>query len=76
MTQPTEQPKKGFHLRYGDYRKIVEFIEDSYRHEKNDDVIDFNSIPPDIKDLLWKVKTVIRNMESVRLRTDNNIEEK
>ena len=57
--------KKGFHLRYEDFKSLERIIE-GYSIE--DGKVDFNSMPDDEKDILWKIKTVIRNMESVRLR--------
>jgi len=68
---PTTKPKTGgFFLKYQDFKKIENIIE-SYHVLENGE-IDFNSMEPDEKDILWKVKTVIRNMESVRLRNTEN----
>jgi len=67
-TQP-EQQKKGLFLKYQDFKKLEKIIEE-YNVDENNNV-DFNSMTPDEKEVLWKIKTIIRNMESVRLRTNN-----
>lgn len=63
--QPTEK-KSGFFLQYKDFKAIERIIE-SYNLDEYGNV-DFNNMKLDEKDVLWKVKTVIRNQEAVRLR--------
>jgi hypothetical protein len=65
MTHPKDF-KKGFYLNYKDYKQIEKIIEE--HNLDSDGNVDFNNIPEDEKEILWKIKTVIRNMESVRLR--------
>lgn len=64
--QQTQEKKSGFFLKYYDYKALERIIEaynlDSYGN------VNFNDMKADEKDLLWKIKTVIRNMEAVRLR--------
>jgi hypothetical protein len=62
-----EQEKKGFHLKYQDFKRL-EMIIESYNKFEESEEIDFNNMPDDEKNILWKIKTIIRNMESVRLR--------
>lgn len=62
----TNNYKKGFFLRYSDFKKIEEIIE-GY-HTDNDGELDFDSIPNDEKEILWKIKTIIRNIELSKLR--------
>ncbi len=62
--------KKGLFLKYQDFKKLERIIEDyNYNEEKQE--VDFNQMKDDEKELLWKIKTIIRNMESVRLRPNN-----
>jgi hypothetical protein len=65
------EEKKGLYLKYQDFKKIERIIE-SYNVFENDGTsqvtVDFNNMPEDEKEMLWKIKTIIRNMESVRLR--------
>lgn len=80
MTTPElpNQDKRGFFLKYRDYKKLEEIIESYHLFPESHDLageVDFNSIPNDEKDLLWKIKTIIRNMESVRLRATQETEE-
>lgn len=70
-----KEERKGFHLRYNDYKKLEKIIE-SYNYYENSNEIDFNNMPEEEKEILWKIKTVIRNMESVRLRNNSDKEEK
>lgn len=64
---PTNQiERKGFFLKYQDFKKIERIIEEYNLDDKGE--VDFNRMKPDEKEILWKIKTVIRNMESVRLR--------
>jgi hypothetical protein len=66
------EEKKGLYLKYQDFKKIERIIE-SYNTECDESssvgFIDFNNMPDDEKEILWKIKTIIRNMESVRLRS-------
>lgn len=71
MTNNSE--KKGFFLKYQDFKKLERIIEDYNINDEGD--IDFNNMKPDEKEILWKIKTIIRNMESVRLRTPERKEE-
>ena len=48
----------------------MERIIEDYNSDDNG-VINFNEMKPDEKDILWKIKTIIRNMESVRLRVNS-----
>ncbi len=66
----TKEKVRGFFLRYQDFKKLEEIIE-GYHLDSNNEV-DFNSMQADEKDILWKIKTIIRNQESVRLRNDVN----
>lgn len=68
---PTE--KKGLFLKYRDFKKLEEIIE-SYNEDEHGN-IDFNAMKSDEKEILWKIKTIIRNMESVRLRTNESPKE-
>jgi hypothetical protein len=61
-----EEKKGGLHLKYHDFKKLEKIIEE-YNLDDNSNV-DFNNMSSDEKDILWKIKTIIRNMESVRLR--------
>lgn len=71
--QSTEK-KKGYFLNYRAYKKLERIIED-YNLDENGEV-DFRNMKADEKEVLWQLKTVIRNMESVRLRNnDENKEE-
>ena len=63
----SEQKKRGFFLKYQDFKKLERIIEDYNLDAEGN--IDFNNMKTDEKDILWKIKTVIRNMESVRLRS-------
>jgi hypothetical protein len=65
MTPTTE--KKGLFLKYQDFKKLERIIED-YNFDETKQEVDFNNMKDDEKSLLWKIKTIIRNMESVRLR--------
>jgi hypothetical protein len=66
--------KKGLFLKYNDFKKLERIIEDyNFNDEKQE--VDFNQMKNDEKELLWKIKTIIRNMESVRLRTSDKGEE-
>jgi hypothetical protein len=60
---------RGFQLKYRDFKALERIIED-YNSDDNG-VINFNEMKPDEKDILWKIKTIIRNMESVRLRVNS-----
>lgn len=64
--------KKGLFLKYQDFKKLEKIIEE-YNSEV-DGIIDFNNMKLDEKEILWKIKTIIRNMESVRLRTNGEKE--
>ena len=59
--------KKGLFLKYQDFKKLERIIED-YNFNEDKQEVDFNLMKNDEKELLWKIKTIIRNMESVRLR--------
>jgi hypothetical protein len=61
-----EEPKKGLFLRYPDFKTLERIIEEY--NSDNRGIVDFNNMKQDEKDILWKIKTIIRNMESVRLR--------
>lgn len=76
MNNTTNQPdkKSGMYLKYQDFKKLEKIIEDYNSDDQG--VIDFNNMKADEKEVLWKVKTVIRNMESVRLRVSENEKEK
>lgn len=65
--------KSGFFLKYQDFKKIEKAIE-SYNKFEDSEEVDFNNMPEDEKLILWKVKTIIRNMESVRLRANSTQE--
>jgi hypothetical protein len=70
MTPETsnQSQRKGLFLKYQDFKKLERIIEDyNFNDEKQE--VDFNLMKNDEKELLWKIKTIIRNMESVRLRT-------
>jgi hypothetical protein len=54
------------HLKYRDFKTLEKIIEDYNSDEKGN--VDFNSMKSDEKEILWKIKTIIRNMESIRLR--------
>lgn len=58
--------KRGYFLNYQDYKTLEKILEEHNTDDRGK--IDFNNIPADEKAILWKVKTIIRNMESVRLR--------
>lgn len=76
--QPTSEKKGGFHLKYRDFKSIEEIIESYHLFPEGHDLageVDFNSMDDKEKDILWKIKTVIRNMESVRLRPGNDNKE-
>ena len=60
--------KKGLFLKYRDFKILEKIIEDY--NATDDGEVDFNNMKQDEKDLLWKIKTIIRNMESVRLRSN------
>jgi hypothetical protein len=64
-----EPKKKGLFLKYQDFKKLERIIEE-YNFDNEKQEVDFNSMKPDEKDVLWKIKTIIRNMESVRLRSN------
>lgn len=76
MSTTTSQPNKksGMYLKYQDFKKLEKIIEDYNSDDQG--VIDFNNMKADEKEILWKVKTIIRNMESVRLRVNENEKEK
>lgn len=59
--------KKGLFLKYQDFKKLEKIIEE-YNIPEEKDEIDFNNMKLDEKEILWKIKTIIRNMEAVRLR--------
>jgi len=61
-----EQRQSGFFLKYRDFKKLEEIIESYNLNDQQE--VDFNNMKNDEKEILWKIKTVIRNMESVRLR--------
>ena len=61
--------KRGLFLKYQDFKKLERIIEE-YNLDSNGDV-DFNQMKVDEKEILWKIKTIIRNMEAVRLRTES-----
>jgi hypothetical protein len=63
---PEEKRKSGYFLRLEDFKKIEEIIEYYNCNEKG--VIDTVDMANDEKDILWKVKTIIHNIESSRLR--------
>ena len=62
--------KKGLFLKYQDFKKLERIMED-YNFDETKQETDFNNMKNDEKELLWKIKTIIRNMESVRLRPGN-----
>lgn len=68
-----KEKEKGFHLKYHDFKKLEKIIEE-YNTPDGAQSVDFNNMPLDEKDILWKIKTVIRNMESVRLRPNKENE--
>ena len=76
MSNTTNQPdkKSGMYLKYQDFKKLEKIIEDYNSDDQG--VIDFNNMKADEKEILWKVKTIIGNMESVRLRVSENEKEK
>lgn len=61
--------KRGLFLKYQDFKKLEKIIED-YNFDDERQEVDFNKMKSDEKEILWKIKTIIRNMESVRLRTE------
>lgn len=65
------EKKPPFRLTYRDYKKLEEILE-AYNMKDGTDIIDFNGMQKDEKEILWKIKTIIRNMESVRLRSVND----
>ena len=65
---PQVTEKKGLFLKYQDFKKLERIIED-YNWSEEKQEVDFNLMKDDEKSLLWKIKTIIRNMESVRLRS-------
>jgi hypothetical protein len=67
MPQSTEALKRPFTLKYEDYKSLERIIED-YNFDEQTKKVDFNRMSDDEKTILWKIKTIIRNMESVRLR--------
>jgi hypothetical protein len=74
MTPTNEAKQKGFHLKYQDFKKLEKIIED-YNFDEEKGLVDFNGMSDEEKDILWKIKTVIRNMESVRLRVNSEKKE-
>lgn len=66
-----ETPKKGLFLKYQDFKKLEKIIEE-YNFDETKQEVDFNLMKDDEKQLLWKIKTIIRNMESVRLRANES----
>ena len=66
--------KKGLFLKYQDFKKLERIIED-YNFSEEKQEVDFNQMKDDEKELLWKIKTIIRNMESVRLRPYEKVPE-
>jgi hypothetical protein len=74
MTPETsnQTQKKGLFLKYQDFKKLERVIEDNCFSEDKQEV-DFNLMSNDEKELLWKIKTIIRNMESVRLRSNDRV---
>jgi hypothetical protein len=62
-----EKQKGPVKLVYQDYKQLEKVIE-SY-NTAEDGRIDFNTMPDDEKAILWKIKRIVMNMESVRLRT-------
>lgn len=59
---------KGFFLKYQDFKKLERILEEiNFDSEGN---VDFGNMKADEKEILWKIKTIIRNMESVRLRVN------
>ena len=75
MTPVNENKKQGLFLKYQDFKKLERIIED-YNFNDDKQEVDFNIMKSDEKELLWKIKTIIRNMESVRLRSNENSETK
>ena len=75
MTSPDKlkSEKKGLFLKYPDFKKLEKIIEE-YNFNEEKDEVDFNRMKPDEKEILWKIKTIIRNMESVRLRVEERRE--
>jgi hypothetical protein len=69
----SNQEKKGLFLKYQDFKKLERIIEDYNLDDNNN--IDFNNMKSDEKEILWKIKTIIRNMESVRLRVTTRASE-
>ena len=67
MTPAIPEKKQGLFLKYKDFKMLEKIIEDYNLDDSNE--VDFNGMKPDEKAILWKIKTIIRNMESVRLRS-------
>ena len=63
----TPERRQGFFLKYKDFKMLEKIIEE-YNTDDHGNV-DFNNMSKDEKDILYKIKTVIRNMEMVRLKT-------
>lgn len=70
---PESEKKSGLFLKYQDFKKLERILEEYNLFEDKSEV-DFNNMSSDEKEILWKIKTIIRNMESVRLRTNNSSE--
>ena len=70
MTPVNENKKQGLFLKYQDFKKLERIIED-YNFNDDKQEVDFNQMKDDEKELLWKIKTIIHNMESARLRNSN-----
>lgn len=71
--QPQTPEKKGLFLKLRDFKLIEQIIEE-YNLNKETNEVDFNNMKDDEKQILWKVKTIIRNMEAARLRPKENLE--
>jgi hypothetical protein len=63
-SQPNQN--RPFTLRYRDFKSLERIIEEYNLDDRGN--VDFNKMSDDEKEILWKIKTVIRNMESARLR--------
>lgn len=70
MPEVTERKKSGYFLRLKDFQKIEEIIEAYHMNDQNEVMLE--SIPDDEKDILYKVKMIIHNIESARLRVNRD----
>lgn len=64
------KPRRGLFLNYQDFKKLERIIED-YNFNSELKEVDFDHMELDEKEVLWKIKTIIQNIESARLRPNN-----